>query len=399
MILVSWSTVSVALGLFAAAGAAYTVIALWQLRKFRIETPDPSGMTVWPAISVLRPLCGAEPRLYETLRSFFVQDYPDFHLVFGVRERSDSAMAVVERLRREFPERDVTVVVDARVHGANLKVSNLINMSKESRHSLLVVADSDVLARPDTLRRLAIMMDDPQVGAVTSVDAGIETGGLASRLGAMFINDWLLPSAIVDVSMNGVDGCYGPLTAIRQSVLDDIGGFSSLVNFLAEDNRMGRMVRSLGLTLKMDNQPVRTMVNAKRVGDLLRHELRWARTARSCRPRDHVLSVFMFPLPVLLALLAFAPSVLGVAMVGLHVGLHVLLNRRIRAKLPETGRPSSWLVPVRECLCFLVWALSLRGNLVLWRGTEYRLTQGGLVVPVQAAGLLLGPTLQTEEGL
>lgn len=394
----SWSAVSVALGILALSALAYTVLALWQVHKFRVASPDLSAVQSWPAISVLRPLCGAEPRLYESLKSFFEQDYPDYHLVFGVRDRSDPAMMVVERLCSEFPDRAVTMIVDARVHGANLKVSNLMNMMGACRHPLLVIADSDVFAQADTLRRMAAMLAQPKVGAVTCVYTGVETGSLASKLGAMFINDWFLPSALVDVSLNGVDGCYGPLTAIRRSVLDDIGGFSSLANFLAEDNRMGRMVRAQGLTLELDSLPVPTMVNARRVGDLLRHELRWARTVRSCRPKDHVLSLVMFPLPVLLALLALDPTWVGTGAIGLHLVLRMMLNVAVRDKIPATGQAAPLWVPLRECLCFLVWALSLRGNIVLWRGTEYRLVGDGSVVPVRDLRAPLPQKLLPEEG-
>ncbi len=399
MVVLAWSTVSVVLGMLVSAALAYTILALWQVRKFRVAALDLDVLSAWPAISVLRPLCGAEPRLYESLRSFFEQDYPDFHLVFGVRDRSDPAMAVVERLRLEFPHRDVTMIVDARVHGANLKVSNLINMIGASRHSLLVIADSDVFAQKDTLRRMAVMMSKSQVGAVTSLYTGVDTGSFASRLGAMFINDWFLPSALVDVSLNGVDGCYGPLTAIRRSVLEDIGGFTSLANFLAEDNRMGRLVRAKGLTLELYPVPVPTMVNAGRVSDLFRHELRWARTVRSCRPKDHILSLVMFPLPVLILLLALDPSVVGASLIGMHLFLRMALNVLIRQKIPATGVASPLWVPVRECFCFAVWVLSLRGNLVLWRGTEYRLVGDGSVVPVQDMGAAIAQTLLPEEGV
>ena len=397
MVVLTWSAFSVGLGMLVSAALAYTILALWQVRKFRLAAPHIATLPTWPSISVLRPLCGAEPRLYESLRSFFEQDYPDFHLVFGVRDRSDPAMAVVERLRQEFPHRDVTMIVDARVHGANLKVSNLINMIGASRHPLLVIADSDVFAQKDTLRRMAVMMSKSHVGAVTSLYTGVDTGSLASRLGAMFINDWFLPSALVDVALNGVDGCYGPLTAIRRSVLDDIGGFTSLANFLAEDNRMGRLVRSKGLTLELDPIPVPTMVNAGRIQDLFKHELRWARTVRSCRPKDHILSLVMFPLPVLLALLALDPTIVGSLLVGAHVVSRMALNILIRMKIPATGVAAPLWVPIRELMCFAVWILSLRGNLVLWRGTEYRLVGDGSVVPVQNSGSSIAQSLLPEE--
>jgi len=399
MLTIEWSAQTVLLFCVVAAALSYTGLALWQVGRYRATRSQSPAFDVWPSISVLRPLCGAEPRLYESLRSFFVQDYQNYHMVFGVRDRFDPAIQVVEKLKREFPDSEAELVIDARIHGPNLKVSNLMNMMESCRHSLIVVADSDVLATPDTLRRMASLISGPDVGAVTSYYCGLGSGGLASRLGAMFINDWFLPSAMVDVSISGVDGCYGPLTAIRRSVLDEIGGYSALVNFLAEDNRMGRLVRSRNRILALDSFAVPTVVNAKRLSDLFRQELRWARTVRTCRPKDHFLSVITFPLPVMLGLAATSHTMAAFAAVAGYVGLRMALNATVSVKIPAVGRAAPLLVPVRECLCFLVWLVSLWGRKVVWRGREYRLVGDGRLEPTDPQIQPIARTLVSEESV
>ena len=48
-------------------------------------------------VSVLKPLCGAEPRLYENLSTFCEQTHPCYELLFGVSSSADPAIAVVRR--------------------------------------------------------------------------------------------------------------------------------------------------------------------------------------------------------------------------------------------------------------------------------------------------------------
>jgi ceramide glucosyltransferase len=146
---------------------------------------------------VLKPLCGAEPHLYENLAGLCRQDYPDYQLVFGVCAYDDPAITVVNRLRKAFPERDIVLIVDARTHGRNPKVSNLINLYRAARHAHLVIADSDIAVPPDYLRRLAGPLSDPHVGVVTCLYRGRPVDGIWSRLGAAFINEWFAPSVRV----------------------------------------------------------------------------------------------------------------------------------------------------------------------------------------------------------
>lgn len=387
----AWSVITTVLFGCAAAGLSYTFLALWFVRRFRPSAPHPSAhplpLQAFPPVSILQPLCGAEPRLYDTLKSFLAQDYPNAQIVWGVRDGNDPAIAVVKRLQKEFPHARATLVVDARIHGANLKVSNLQNILPSCQHDVLILADSDVLAPPDTVSKLVASLHQPGIGVVTTTYTGIAAGSLASHLGAMFINDWFIPSALVDLALNGSDGCYGPLTAIRRHVLEEIGGFETLSNYLAEDNRMGRLARERGWGLYVEPLPTPTVVNETRLLDLITHEVRWARTVRCCRPRDHILQVVTFPLPFVIALALLAPSPVSWSILALHLWARMALHVMVRTLIPNTGPLKLWAVPLREALCFLVWAISLWGDTIRWRNAEFRLTKGGRMVSLETSHL------------
>ena len=382
MSLFSGSATSLVLYLLGLAGIAYLGLALFHAWRYR-PARRPALSVSLPPVSVMIPLCGGEPGLYECLRSFCTQDYPEYHLVFGVRSREDLAVGVVNRLIADFPSRDITLVINAQIHGANLKVSNLINMNLFARHELIVMADSDITAPSDSLRRMIQALSAPKTGVATAAYVGVSGGALAAQMGAMYINNWFLPSVLVDLALNGVDGRYGAMIGIKRQALDSIGGLSVLSDYLAEDNRLGRLVRQQGYELAFIADPVATSVNTKSFSELFRQEIRWSRTVRCCRPSDHFLSLVTFPLPMLLILLTLAPSWGGVALVGAHMAMQMSLHLLMHRRIPLSGPARPWLMPLREMLCFIVWVFSLRGNIVRWRDVEYKVDGEGMVVPIR----------------
>jgi len=81
-----------------------------------------------PPVSILKPLKGIDPEIYESFCSHCLQDYPEYEIVFGVSDPNDPAIASVEKLQREFPGRPIRLVVCPKFLGTNVKVSNLAQM-------------------------------------------------------------------------------------------------------------------------------------------------------------------------------------------------------------------------------------------------------------------------------
>ena len=362
----------------ALASIAYLSLALWRAGGFVLRAAAAGSFL--PPVTVLKPVCGADPELYRCLRSFCLQNFPAFQLIFGVRDAADPAVAVIERLIAEFPDRDLTLVVDARIHGTNLKVSNLVNMYRAAKHDLIVVSDSDAIVERDCLAQLVAPLAAADVGAVTSLYKGAPLAGFASRLGALYINDWFLSSAMVDAGMRDIAYCFGPLTAVRREALDAAGGFDRLAFHLADDFLLGRRIAAAGYRVLLSDFIVDVVV-AETPRSLFPHELRWARTVRTLKPFEHVLSLVTHPLPVLLLLFALSPTVWAGGMIAfalaLRIALHCVMARRFSSD--RTMRP--WLVPIRECLCFAVWVASFLGSGVRWREQRFAIGPGGTLVP------------------
>lgn len=353
---------------FAAAG--YACVALWAVmkgsRKPQRVPPDPTPPR--PA-SVLKPLHGAEPRLYENLRSFCRQTHPEYQLVFGVRDPEDSAIAVVKRLRGEFPQRSIAMVVDPRVHGANFKVSNLINMLPHAEHDLLVLADADIHVGPDYLTRVTAPLADSGVGIVTCLYYGIPGPSLWSRLGRLFIDDWFAPSVRLSHAFGSTRFAFGSTIALRRDSLQWIGGFEALRDILADDFWLGELTRRAGLRTVLSDVIVGTEVSESKLKDLWSHELRWLRTIRSIAPSGFAMTFVCFTSPLLLLGLALAPGAFTLGLAALGGGARLLLHflqRRI------SDQAFAWhevlLIPLRDALLLMEWAAALAGWQVRWRG-------------------------------
>jgi len=363
-------------GAVALAGWAYLMLALWRVFRWRGGAGEPPRWR--PGVSVLKPLCGAEPGLYDCLRSFCDQDYPELQLVLGVADPDDPAVAVARRLIADRPERDITLVIDNTQRGTNRKVSNLVNMERAARHDTLIVSDSDTIAGPNCVARVVAPLSRRKVGAVTCLYRGLPKGGLWSEFGALFINDWFLPSAVVDAGMRDVAYCFGPVTAVRRDALEAIGGLGRLAFCLADDFLLGRLIAGAGYRVVLSGELVDTVV-AETFASLVAHELRWSRTVRTVKPGEHFLSCAMHPLPLLLALLPFSPAY-GAALVGVHLGLRTALHYLARRHFAVSGPARPWLLPLRECLVFAIWALSFASTSVRWRERRFAIGRGGTLL-------------------
>jgi ceramide glucosyltransferase len=359
-------------------GAAYLLLATIAVRRFAARpTPRASEQE---AVTVLKPLHGEDAELYQNLRSFCVQRYATFQIIFGVRNPDDAAIPIVQRLIAEFPELDLGLVVNPLVAGSNFKVSNLENMMALAKHEILVIADSDMHVGPDYLAAVTASLAAPDIGLVTCLYRGRPIAGLWSQLGAMFVNHGFLPSALVAQWVQPGDACFGATMALRRDVYDAVGGFTSLHNQLADDYALGEAVRRLGKTIALSPHLVDTVISEPSFGALLRHELRWARTLRLVAPIGYAASIVTQP--VALATLGVLLS--GFAGADLAVFVAALCCRLIMIRMTDHALncPASplWLAPFRDLLSFAVFIASFLGNRVTWRDSSLRIAADGRLV-------------------
>jgi ceramide glucosyltransferase len=334
-----------------------------------------------PPLTILKPLCGAEPETYECLRSFCDQAYPEFQVIFGVSDSNDPAVAIVNRLQSEFPHRDLCLTIDRRQHGSSRKVSNLINMMPDARHDFLVLSDSDVRVKRDYLANIVAPLLDDGVGIVTCAYRGCPRPGLWSLLGSLFINEWFMPSVRVAALAGSRSFAFGATIAIRRQVLASIGGFLSIANQLADDYRLGELTRRLGLRTVLSDVVVETCVAERSFAQLVRHELRWLRTIRAVRPLGYGFSFVTFGVPVaILGAVLAGGAAATVPMLAITAIARIMLHFSTRE--PRTPLFQLAVLPLRDLLSLSLWAWSFVNRHVHWRENRYQVTRDGSVQPV-----------------
>jgi ceramide glucosyltransferase len=359
------------------AAIAYTVVAIFCMVRFGRE-PAPNDVDDLPPVSVLVPLHGLEDGLEENLRTFAMQDYPVCQLVLGVSRADDRALAVAKRVAEALPDRNIEINVGEVAGARNPKIANVLSMMRLVRHNVLILADSDTRVSPTYVRSVTAPLDQPDVGVVTCLFAGVSGGTLSSELGAMFMNEQFIPSVLVNRLFGPTRHCLGPTNAIRAALLSAIGGFEALAPHLADDFMLGKFVAARGLRVVISRYVVRTIVSDPNLAALWNHELRWHRTIRGVQPAGYVGMFLTYPVP--LAALAFLLAPQLESAVALFVAaLARFALHRVSARALGVSSAPTWLVLPRDFFGIAVWVCGLAGSAVRWRDALLHIETGDML--------------------
>jgi ceramide glucosyltransferase len=371
----------------------YYLLCLWSAASFLRErnairkNADESAAQKLPLVSILKPLKGVDPQIYQSFRSHCLQDYPEYEIVFGVSDASDPAVASVKQLQQEFPDRAIRLVVCDKILGNNVKVSNLAQMLRAVSYDHLIVNDSDIEVERDYLRHVMRPFageprSDRRVGMVTCLYRGAPERTFGSLIESLGISSDFCAGVLVARQIEGgLRFGLGSTLAFRRDDLERAGGFGSIVDYLADDYELGRRIAELGLRVELSDAVVETHLPAYSLAGLFSHQMRWARGVRDARLGGYIGLIFTFGMAwSLLNLIAShaAPwswAMLGVVAVlrfavALVVGKSVLRQRELLSFL--------WLLPLRDLLAVLVWIVSFFGHTVMWRGDRFALKDGKL---------------------
>ncbi len=368
------------LGLFCSTG--FLILVLYSVLRL-VWKPRPAASSFTPRVTLLKTVCGLEPRLDQNLESFFTQDYPAFEIIFGARNNDDPAIRIVERLHEKYPMVPVKVVFSGEPQYANAKVCSLEKMIAVSTTDYYVISDSDVHVEPNYLREIIGPFADAKVGVVTCLYRGVPTGGLWSRLEALGMSVEMTAGAISANTLEGMKFALGPTMVVRLEALEQMGGIGTLKEYCSDDFLLGNWISEAGWTVVLSHHVIDHIVLNRNFKSSILHQVRWMKSTRFSRPKGHFGTVLTFAMPFGLAGFVMA-LILGKPVLGAEILGWTLLNRMmlsIAAGWYVVRDPNAlkhcWLYPLRDLMGFFFWAASYQNSEVVWRGERYRLTMGG----------------------
>tara|TARA_B100001250_G_scaffold113866_1_gene96259 strand:+ start:3799 stop:4998 length:1200 start_codon:yes stop_codon:yes gene_type:complete len=337
-----------------------------------------------PPISILKPIYGLDPEMYINLKSFCLQNYPKYQIIFGLQDVNDEALPIVKKIIKELNDVDISFIINTERHGTNHKVSNLINMCPSIKYEFMLIADSDMHVNENYLSQVIKPFDDPNTGAITCLYFGSATKKITSMLNTMFINNWFLPSVLISKMIKPIEYCLGATMIVRRSILHKIGGFEALSNHLADDYMLGKLISNIGYKIHLSNCIVKNVVEESSFKNLILHELRWARTLRRVEPYGYALT-FLTDSLILSIFAGTSLYVIGNSFVLFLFPIFITLIIRVYMysktnEVTDSGRVGKiWLIPLRDTLTFFIRILSYAGNSVEWRKNKFAVDHLGLM--------------------
>lgn len=366
-----------------ACGIGYCLMSFRSILKFHTLKRDlipRSSFT--PPVSILKPLCGLDPHAYESLRSHCTQDYPDYEIIFGVSSLDDPIVPTVERLISEFSSVSMKLVVCPRIVGLNFKISNVVQMLPVAKHEYLLINDSDISVPSDYLRVVFAPLEDSSIGIVTCLYRGVAERSLGSRLESLGISSEFVPGVLCASQLEkGIHFAMGSTLALSRRILGAIGGIEAIADYLADDYELGYRIAKSGFQVEIANCLVDHHLPRYSIASFIQHQLRWARTIRSARPRGYAGLIFTFAFPwSVIALASWGGAVWGWILVVIALASRYLVafTSALLVLQDRQVLRDFWLLPVRDAVMMLIWLFSYTGHHVVWRGKRFRVADGKL---------------------
>lgn len=330
-------------------------------------------------MTVIRPVCGLDPDLYETLATSFGSSGQVSEVIFCVARSDDPAIPLIRDLINDHPGCDARLLIGEDHVSGNPKLNNLIKGWAAARHDWIALIDSNVLLPRNYAETLfATWRED--TGLVTSPPVGIRAKGVWAKVEAAFLNTyqdrWQLAS---DEFGNGF--AQGKVLFWRRDIVDAAGGLATLGRDLAEDVASTKLVHAAGLKVRVVRRPFPQPLGHRSFSEVWSRQLRWARVRKPGFPALFALEPLTGSVPPLLATLLLvvkgAASPLALPLVALlWYGADLFVARK--SDWPAT--PANSLAGIiRDVLIPAIWVATFASRGFVWRGNAMR--PGSVAVP------------------
>ncbi len=363
------------------ASIAYYIFAIYSASRF-FALPRQHNADFRPPISILKPVCGMESMAYANFASFCQQDYPEYQIIFGVKDTGDPIIQVINKIIADFPQVDIQLVICNTSLGINPKISNLIAMQKVAKHPFLLISDSDIRVGPTYLSETIQFMQDEQVGIVTCPYRSLAKTW-RSKIGAVVDATEYMPGVFCAKQLDQIKWTLGCSVLIRETALNAIGGIQRVADYVAEDLLLGKQVTHMGYKVILANYVVDHVVEHQTLLCIIRGKIRRDRGILTYNPWSYFSLLFTYGAALsMLFLLINHTSILGV-IVFCFVWIAKLVKSWI-ISVKYLNDPSAkkwfWLSPLNDCISFMLWLYVFSTSTVYWRGCYFKIKKDGRLV-------------------
>jgi ceramide glucosyltransferase len=332
-----------------------------------------------PPVSIIRPVCGIDNYAEATLASGFALDHPDYELIFCVADEGDPVVPLLRRLMKRHPQTRSQLLFGERWINANPKLNNMAKGFDAAAHEWIVIADSNVLMPSDYLQRL-LMAWRENTGLVCSPPLGCRPDGFWAEVECAFLNGYQARCQLTADAI-GLGFAQGKSMLWRRADLDSAGGIAALACDLAEDAASTKVVRGLGLKVRLTRAPFEQPLGHRNFLQTWRRQLRWAQLRRASFPLFYSLEAVAGP-AIPLAAIAWLAADAGVSVLAATAGFAALwYGAEVLLTSLAGWHLSVRLVPAmiaRDALLPLLWVAGWRANRFVWRGNAMTVERSAL---------------------
>ncbi len=361
----------------------YYLLALYSSVRFFRRSKRPKALPNFlPPVSILKPVRGLDPEAYANFASFCMQDYPEYEVLFCV-DSDDPAVPILMKLKSDFPSCNIRILFGSGRNGINDKVGRLVRLTNEAVYDRFVITDADVRAEPNYLRSIVGCFANPKMGAATCLYSSIHDKTFLEKLQSVSMISDFFPGIIVAWKLDGVRFALAQTILTTRQNIAGFGGYEILEDRPADDMYIGRLAAEQGLETELLPYVVQTVPDFRSLAEFLHKRIRWMTVMRHMRPGGHFGLLFTWGLPwSLLAVMIHPTAAVVIAYLGTYLLLRIAMTWFIgiagmRLKEIWTKMP---LIPVWDLLAFVIWIISFGQTTIRWRGVDYSLRSGKLIL-------------------
>ena len=360
-------------------GSVFSVLTLGTIKRFFKRKPTRNPFT--PPVSVLKPVRGLEKNLLRNLKTIATQDYPDYQVIYSVQDPQDPAYPILKEIQQELGKERISVVISTVEAGANGKVNNLLGAIQEARHDIIIISDSDTYLQPDYIKNIVNPLANPDVGCVCTPFKVTKADTWYEKMELLTMNADFMPSVMFADVTGASNSCLGPSIAIRRSTLDQLGGLESLADYLVEDYEIGRRVWTSGQKMVLLPYIIDVVVDLASWKNWWSHQVYWDQNTYLARPAAFISTILIRSIPFALIFSFLRWDIIGLGVLTATILVRVITAAMVAKEIGDKETIKSlYLLPFRDAVGLIFWALAFTQRTVIWRGVEFKLTSHGKMV-------------------